>query len=113
LQQILRDVKIVGLGEATHDTREFVQLKHRLFEFLVIEMGFTVFALEASSAACQPLNDYIVSGIGDLDAALTDQHYVVWDIEEMAALVEWLRRHNEGVPDARNVHFYGGDFSYN
>ena len=113
LQQILRDVKIVGLGEATHGTREFVQLKHRLFEFLVIEMDFTVFALEASSAACQPLNDYIVNGVGDLDVALTDQHYVVWDIEEMAALVEWLRRHNSDVPDARKVHFHGVDFSYN
>jgi len=113
LQQTLQDVKIVGLGEATHGTREFVQLKHRLFEFLVIEMGFTVFALEASSAACQPLNDYIVNGVGDLDVALTDQHYVVWDIEEMAALVEWLRRHNTDVPDARKVHFHGVDFSYN
>lgn len=113
LRQILRDVKIVGLGEATHGTREFVQLKHRLFEFLVIEMGFTVFALEASSAACQPLNDYIVDGIGELDVALTDQHYVVWDIEEMAALVDWLRRHNSNVADARKVHFHGVDFSYN
>jgi erythromycin esterase len=90
-----------------------VQSKHRLFEFLVIEMGFTVFALEASSAACQPLNDDIVSDIGDLDVALTNQHYVVWDIEEMAALVKWLHSHNQGVPDARRVHFYGVDFSYN
>jgi erythromycin esterase len=113
LQQILRDVEVVGLGEATHGTREFVQLKHRLFEFLVIEMGFTVFALEASSAACQPLNDYIVSGVGDLEVALTDQHYVVWDIEEMAALVEWLRRHNSDIPDARKVNLHGVDFSYN
>src|SRR5215831_9958869 len=62
LKQILNEVTVVGLGETTHGTREFFQLKHRLVEFLVKEMNFGSFALEASSAACQAINDYILYG---------------------------------------------------
>ena len=39
------DARIVSLGEATHGTREFFQLKHRLLEYLVAEKGFTVLAM--------------------------------------------------------------------
>ena len=38
LKDILKDVRLVGLGEATHGTREFFQFKHRLLEFLAQEI---------------------------------------------------------------------------
>ena len=37
LKQLLQDVQVVGLEEATHGTREIFQLKHRLVAFLVME----------------------------------------------------------------------------
>ena len=60
LKVLLRDVKVVGLGENTHGTREFCQLKHRLVEFLVVEMGFTTLAIEGSFAGFQAINDYVL-----------------------------------------------------
>ncbi|MCP4659867.1 MAG: hypothetical protein GY856_31070, partial [bacterium] len=45
VRELIGDARVVGLGEATHGTREFFQLKHRMLEFLVEEMGFTVFAI--------------------------------------------------------------------
>ena len=39
LKEIIGDARIVALGEATHGTREFFQMKHRMLEFLVKEMG--------------------------------------------------------------------------
>src|SRR5438046_2111132 len=71
LKTLLRDVKVLGLGENTHGTREFCQLKHRLVEFLVIEMGFTTLAIEGSFAGFQPINDYVLYGNGDRAAVLT------------------------------------------
>ena len=109
LKQILKDVKIVGLGEATHGTREFFQIKHRLLEFLVTEMGFNAFAMEAGFAACQPINEYVLYGKGDLATALTGQGFVVWDTEELTEMLRWLRQYNEGVPDEKKVRFYGLD----
>jgi len=42
--------RVVALGEATHGSREFFQLKHRMLEWLATEHGFTVFAIEANFA---------------------------------------------------------------
>jgi erythromycin esterase len=113
LKQILGHVQIVGLGEATHGTREFFQLKHRLVEFLVSEMNFTVFAIEASYAACQPVNEYILSGKGERATVLAGQHYLAWVTEEFSALLDWLRAYNQGVPDDRKVRFSGLDMTFN
>ena len=41
LKKVVGDARIVELGEATHGSREFFQLKHRMLEFLATEMGFT------------------------------------------------------------------------
>src|SRR5688572_26025817 len=83
-------VKIVGLGESTHGVHEFFLVKHRLVEFLVTQLGFTVFALEASYAACQPINDYVLHGIGNRADVLSGQHYLAWDTQEFAALIDWI-----------------------
>jgi erythromycin esterase len=64
LKRIFKDVRFVGLGEETHGTREFFQFKHRMLEFLVKEMGFRVFAIEASYSACQNINDYVMGKNG-------------------------------------------------
>lgn len=107
--EALRGVRVVGLGEATHGSREFFTLKHRLVEFLVTELGFTVFALEAGWSACRAVDDYVVHGIGSAAEALRGIGYWTWDTEEVLALVEWLRAHNAGVPEERRVRFRGID----
>ncbi|WP_373497224.1 erythromycin esterase family protein [Aquiflexum sp.] len=112
LKEILKDVKVVGLGEATHGTREFFQIKHRLLEFLLKEMGFTGFAMEASYSACKPINDYVLFGKGDIYEVLTGQGYVPWDTEEMIEMIEWMRAYNENVVEERMVKFYGVDLAY-
>jgi len=48
LRSIIARARIVSLGEATHGTREFFKLKHRMLEFCVAELGFSMFILEAS-----------------------------------------------------------------
>lgn len=51
LKQAVDDARNVALGEATHGSREFFQLKHRMLEFLATQMGFTIFAIEANMPA--------------------------------------------------------------
>lgn len=113
LKQILSDVRIVGLGEATHGTREFFQMKHRLVEFLVTELGYTAFSIEASHAACLPINDYVLHGVGERDEVLTGQGYLAWSTEEFSALLGWLRQWNEQAPEDRKVRFWGTDVTSN
>lgn len=109
LKDILKDVRLVGLGEATHGTREFFQFKHRLLEFLAQEMGFTVFSIEASYAACLKINDYVLYGQGDPAEALAGQGFWVWDTEEVAAMIDWMRRYNLEQSAEKKLKFYGYD----
>ena len=57
LKKIIGNARIVSLGEATHGTREFFQLKHRMLEFLASEMGFTIFSIEANMPEAYRLNE--------------------------------------------------------
>jgi erythromycin esterase len=45
LRSVVGEARIVAMGEATHGSREFFQMKHRMLEFLAEKMGFTVFAI--------------------------------------------------------------------
>ncbi|HUP18578.1 MAG TPA: erythromycin esterase family protein, partial [Gemmatimonadota bacterium] len=93
LRQIVGDARIVALGEATHGTREFFQLKHRMLEFLVSEMDFNIFAIEASLTEALDVNRYVLSGEGDPARALAGMYFWTWDTEEVLALIRWMREY--------------------
>lgn len=112
LKSILKDVRVVGLGEATHGTREFFQFKHRMLEFLVKEMGFTVFAIEASYPACWNINEYVLTGKGDPAAALASQGFWTWDTHEVADMIAWMRDYNTTATEGRKVRFLGYDIQH-
>lgn len=109
IQQILHDVTLVGFAEATHGTREFMQVRHRLLEFLVREMGFRALAIEASCAAAERVNEFVVNGTGDRSSALSGLGFLMWNVEEFGEVLDWLRRYNAAVEDAAKVRFYGLD----
>ncbi len=109
LKSVLKDVQIVGLGETSHGTHEIFQMKHRMLEFLVKEMGFTIFAIEASHIGCKPINDYVLHGKGNSREALGVQGFWIWNTEEVIAMIEWMRAYNTTVPEAKKVQFVGID----
>ncbi|WP_281988973.1 erythromycin esterase family protein [Aquimarina aggregata] len=109
LEPILKDVQIVGLGETSHGSKEVFQIKHRILEFLVKKMGFTVFAIEASHIGCQSINDYVLHGKGNSRDALTEQGFWIWNTEEVLDMIEWIRNYNISVPKENKVSFIGID----
>ncbi len=109
LATIVGDATIVMLGEATHGTREFFQLKHRIVRYLVTNLGFTLFGIEASWPECTDINDYVVNGIGEAAQALAGQGFWTWDTEEVLSLIEWMRSYNSVTPHDRRVRFFGFD----
>jgi erythromycin esterase len=107
LKAIIGDARIVALGEAAHCNGSFSRAKHRMVEFLVTEMGFTVFAIEATFAGALELNDYILTGEGDPERALGALVYAAWNTEEILAMVKWMRQYNS--THEKKVKFYGFD----
>jgi erythromycin esterase len=104
--------RIVALGEATHGTREFFQLKHRLVEYLVAECGFTTFAIEANWPECEAIDAYVREGTGDPAAALAGLRFWTWDTEEVLDLIEWMRGWNSSRAPDRQVRFSGIDAQF-
>jgi len=95
LKKIIGNARIVSLGEATHGTREFFQLKHRMLEFLASEMGFTIFSIEANMPEAYRLNDYVLNGVGDPAKLLKGMYFWTWDTQEVLAMIEWMREFNK------------------
>ena len=112
LKEILKNVKIVGLGEATHGTKEFFQMKHRMIEFLVKKMGYNVIAIEASYAGCNLINDYIDSNKGDFQSILGSLGLHV-NTQEFSDLITWMRDYNSTVTNDKKIKFVGFDFQVN
>lgn len=112
MKTVIGSARIVALGEATHGTREFFQLKHRLFEFLVMEMGFTTFAIEANWPESLAINDYVLHGQGDPAKALAGLHFWTWNTEEVLDLIHWMRQYNADAKHETRVIFTGFDAQF-
>jgi erythromycin esterase len=108
LASIVGQARIVALGEATHGMREFFQLKHRVLEFLVSEMGFTVLAMEANGPESRAIDDYVLHGKGNAVQALGGLFFV-WNTDEVLDMIEWMRAFNADPTHARKVRFFGFD----
>jgi len=112
LDDLVAGSRIVGLGEATHGTREFFRLKHRLLRYLVVEHGLRAVALEANFPETLAIDEYVVHGRGDPEAALDGVYFWTWNVDSVLALIEWLREFNDGRPVEDRVRFYGIDAQY-
>ncbi|HEB62755.1 MAG TPA: hypothetical protein ENI82_06355 [Bacteroidetes bacterium] len=99
----------VGLGEATHGTREFFQMKDRLFRYLVQNHGFKVMGFEATWGGALYVNQYVLQGIGTAKKTVRKMKFWTWETEEVIALVEWMRAYNLAHPDEEPLQFYGFD----
>ncbi|HEY9176928.1 MAG TPA: erythromycin esterase family protein [Flavipsychrobacter sp.] len=109
LENLLKDKSIIALGESTHGTKEFFQMKHRLLKYMVQNMGYRLFAIEANQPECEAINDYVLYGIGDPQQALRGIYFWTWNTIEVLDMIKWMRTFNEGKPDTQKVHFLGFD----
>ncbi|MBM7616397.1 erythromycin esterase family protein [Alkaliphilus hydrothermalis] len=109
LKEILQNKRVIAMGEATHGTKEFFEMKHRMFEFLVEEMGYRVFAIEAEFGGAQVVNDYILHGEGNLTDSLKALQISFYQTEEVANLIEWMRIYNQNPNNTSKIKFYGFD----
>ncbi|MEO8288276.1 MAG: erythromycin esterase family protein [Chloroflexota bacterium] len=100
LKGVIGNAHIVALGESTHGSHEFFTMKQRILQFLVKEMGFTVFALEDGWAEAQEVNSYLQTGDHHTDeiakAMQGLNHYrFPWGTTEMLDIFGWIQSYNE------------------
>ncbi len=109
LKTLLADATIVGLGEATHGTREIFQMKDRIVRYLAQNMDFDTFSIEAAMPEAYEVNRYTVDGEGTAAEWIKGMNFWTWSTEEVREMTEWMHRHNAGEP---RIAFTGFDVQY-
>jgi erythromycin esterase-like protein len=94
LDKLVGNAHIVALGEGTHGTSEFFQMKHRIVRYLATKKGFTVFAIEANMPEAYRVNDYVLTGRGDAKSLLNGMYFWTWNTQEVLDMIEWMRAYN-------------------
>jgi erythromycin esterase-like protein len=106
--------RIVLIGEATHGTHEFYQIRAQITRRLIEENGFSAVLVEADWPDAYRVNRF-VRGVGpDEEAveALADfERFPTWMWRNSVVLdfVGWLREHNQSLSPGQHCGFYGMD----
>ncbi|MGW3563912.1 erythromycin esterase family protein [Streptomyces sp. NPDC000941] len=114
LGRMLKGAEVVGLGEATHGSRDFFRMKHRVFRYLVEEKGFRTFSLELPWSSGVRIDEYVVQGKGNLKDIAREEFqgsYRIWNNQDYIDLIRWMRDYNLQHP-GDPVRFMGDDMGY-
>jgi len=65
---------------------------------MVLDAGCRVVAFEANVACALAVDAYVCGGPGTAEDVVAGMHFWTWDVDEVVALVRWMRAHNEGRP---------------
>ncbi|MDQ4076562.1 MAG: erythromycin esterase family protein, partial [Chloroflexota bacterium] len=115
LMEMIGDAHFVLLGEASHGTHDFYQHRAEITKRLIQEKGFNIVAVEADWPDAYRINRYVRGASDDESAkkALSDfKRFPLWMWRNTVVenFIEWLRDHNDNLPDdAPKTGFYGVD----
>ncbi|MFZ3230206.1 MAG: erythromycin esterase family protein [Pseudobdellovibrio sp.] len=105
LIQSFKDTRVVMLGESSHGTHEYYQMRSLISQRLIKDYGFKFIAVEGDWPDAYRLNKYIQTGEGgNAKNVLMKNHRWptwMWANDEVADLAEWMRTQKAG--------FYGLD----
>lgn len=115
LMEVIGDARFALIGEASHGTHEFYDVRARLTRRLIEEKGFDAVAVEADWPDAYRVNRYVRGrSAGDAlpEDALGDfQRFPLWMWRNTVVLdfIAWLRTHNREREYRDRVGFYGVD----
>ncbi|RWF25843.1 protein-L-isoaspartate(D-aspartate) O-methyltransferase [Mesorhizobium sp.] len=105
------DRRVVLLGEASHGTSEFYKTRAAITRRLVERHDFTIVAVEADWPDAAAIDRYVRHRQPRVGAITPFQRFPtwMWRNTDVAAFIEWMRRHNEKLEPSRQAGFYGLD----
>ena len=106
------DARVVCLGEATHGTAEFYDMRTRVTRELVERKGFTIVAVETDWPDARQIDGYVRGTWVEPGAPAAFQRFPtwMWANRQVLALLYWMRDYNGTLADRdESVGFYGLD----
>jgi len=105
--------RLVLMGEASHGSAEFYEMRARITRELIEKKGFNVIAVEADWPDASHIDRYVCSQ--PVDPLLKSQPFTrfptwMWANRSILEFSHWLKAHNDSVAiPAKQVGFYGLD----
>ena len=115
LIESIGESRYVLLGESSHGTSDYYRWRAAISRRLIKEKGFSFIAVEGDWSACYEVNRYVKGLPGakeDARGALSvfgRWPQWMWNNQETADLIEWMRSYNAELPPQERVGFYGID----
>ncbi|MBT3206139.1 MAG: erythromycin esterase family protein [Gammaproteobacteria bacterium] len=118
LLQRIGDSRLVLLGEASHGSAEFYDMRARITRELIEKKGFNIIAIEGDWPDVESI-DHFIRG-SDHDPILNNDFSStpgfsrfprwMWMNHSVSSFVQWLKDHNQSINSAENTAgFYGLD----
>lgn len=102
-------IEIFGMGDATHGTKEFFNIKAETFKYLVSNHNYRTIGIEASYGKCNFINDYLLSGTESIDSVMQHFDFWIWRTHEIKELILWIKSYNLNKKNIDKITFYGYD----
>jgi erythromycin esterase-like protein len=115
LMDLADNARFVLLGEASHGTHDFYRERAEITKRLIEEKRFTAVAVEADWPDAYRVDRYVRGVSDDADAVEALSGFKrfptwMWRNTDVVEFVEWLRAHNDALPQgATKTGFYGLD----
>lgn len=102
------DIKVVGLGEATHGNSDFQDLKLEVLKTLVEKNNLKSFAIEADYGEGMIINNYI-HGNKRAENISSVFSFNIYHTKNMNDLINYMFDYNQKAKDEDKLSFYGFD----
>ena len=108
--KLIKHKQVVSMGEATHGTKEFMSIRHRLVKQLILNHNFKVFVMENNIASSFRINDSINNSKSEkIDPIFLENSFGIWKNIEFLELLKWIKNYNKTKPRNQKVKIYGCD----
>ena len=102
LDEVARRARVIGLGEATHGSREFNDLRFSLTRYLIERHGYRIITIEASSGTLELLTAYVNGRVERTPEITRLMQSEIWiGKRTRGELYEWAREWNRKHPRDR------------
>lgn len=104
------DRAMIGLGEATHGTKEFFDAKARLFRYLAEHHGFRIFCIEADFGESLYLDACLNDPQCSVESVMQERMlFWTWRTTEVRDFLQWIQEFNANHGPDDRIHYVGID----
>lgn len=107
----LDTTRILGIGEGTHGTKEFILLRTGLSKTLIVNGKYRNIFLESSFGDVQEFNRELNDGVRNIDSLMKKKLFSIYQTQEYSEFFKWLQGYNKTLAINEKVQMSGIDFA--